>query len=57
MANPRLFLFIFVIFSLQFQSYKLKKRVDGVLGILTLAAEWQAQTKPRSYGGHLNFIH
>ena len=33
-ANPGLFLFIFVLFSLQFQ-YKLKKSIDGVLGIRT----------------------
>ena len=34
MANPGLFLFIFVLFTLQFQ-HKLKKSVDGVLGIRT----------------------
>ena len=33
-SNPGLFLFIFVLFSLQFQ-YKLKKIIDGVLGIRT----------------------
>ena len=33
-ANPGLYLFIFVLFTLQFQ-YKLKKSVDGVLGIRT----------------------
>ena len=33
-TNPGLFLFIFILFSLQFQ-YKLKKSNDGVLGIRT----------------------
>ena len=32
-VNPALFLFIFVLFLLRFQKYKLKKCVDGVLGI------------------------
>ena len=33
-ANPGLFLFIFILFLLQFQ-YKMRKSVDGVLGIRT----------------------
>ena len=34
-ANPGLFFLNFVLFSLQFQYYKLKKSIDGVLGIQT----------------------
>ena len=50
-ANPCLFLSIFVLFSLKFQ-YKLKKAQKVCLGFEPGTAEWQAQTKPRSYGGH-----
>ena len=43
---------------LQFK-FKLKKSVDGVLGIRTRAAGWKAQTNPLSYGGTPStiFIH
>ena len=34
-------------------SIQFEKSIDGVLGIRTWAAGWQAQTKPQSYGGHL----
>ena len=49
-ANPGLFLSIFILFSLQFQ-HKLKKVQMVCLGFEPGAAGWQAQTKPRSYGG------
>ena len=51
-ANTCLFLFIFVLFLLKFQ-LKLKKVQMVCLGFEPRAAEWQAQTKPRSYGGHI----
>ena len=45
-ADPGLFVFMFNLFSLQFQKYKLKK------GIFEFgAAGWKAQMKPQSYGG------
>ena len=50
-ANPGLFLFIFILFSLQFQ-YKLKKAQMVCLGFEPRVSGWQTQTKPRSYGGH-----
>ena len=50
-ANPGLFLFIFVLFSLQYQ-YKLKKAQMVCLGFEPGAAGWKAQMKPWSYGGH-----
>ena len=51
MGQSRPLLFIFVLFLLQFQ-YKLKKVQMVCLGFEPGAAGWQAQTKPRSYGGH-----
>ena len=45
-TDPGLFVFMFTLFSLQFQKYKLKK------GIFEFgAAGWKAQMKPQSYGG------
>ena len=52
-AYPGLFLFIFVLFLLQFQ-YKLKKAQMVCLGFEPGATGWQAQTKPQSYGSHPN---
>ena len=41
--------------TLQFKFFKLKKSVDGVLGIRTRAAGWKARTNPLSYGGNPHF--
>ena len=43
-ANPGLFLFIFILFSLQFQ-HKLKKSIDDVLGIRTLGRRMEGADK------------
>ena len=57
-ANPGLFLFIFVRFTvpiqmtiIQFEQYKLKKASMVWLVLKPGAAEWKAQTNPLSYGG------
>ena len=52
MGQSRPLLFYFRYFHITISIIQIENSIDGVLGIQTGAAGWQAQTKPWSYGGH-----
>ena len=58
-ANPVLYLFIFVLFTLQFrmtniqfEQYKLKKSIDGVLGTRTQGSKMEGADKSTELWRH-----